>query len=58
MASGLSLRTVQRIWGRISCSPIARAPSSAPRTLAKKVEDILGLYMYPPTHAVVLSIDE
>jgi hypothetical protein len=26
--------------------------------LAEKVEDIVGLYMHPPTHAVVLSIDE
>src|SRR5262249_746393 len=26
--------------------------------LAEKVEDIVGLYMHPPTHGVVLSIDE
>jgi len=25
---------------------------------AEKVEDIVGLYMSPPAHAVVLSIDE
>ena len=25
---------------------------------AEKVEDIVGLYMHPPAHAVVLSIDE
>ncbi len=25
---------------------------------AEKVEDIVGLYMKPPAHAVVLSIDE
>jgi hypothetical protein len=25
---------------------------------AEKVEDVVGLYMHPPAHAVVLSIDE
>ena len=31
---------------------------SSDPSFAEKVEDIVGLYMSPPTHAVVLSIDE
>jgi hypothetical protein len=35
------------------CQPIARDPS-----FATKLADIVGLYLDPPAHAVVLSIDE
>src|SRR4051795_8059094 len=53
---GLALRTIQRIWRLTAPRPIACAPSSA-RTIRRlsKVEDIVGLYMSPPAHAVVLS---
>jgi transposase len=33
-------------------------PGEATHWFAQKVEDIVGLYMHPPAHAVVLSIDE
>src|SRR5213082_714173 len=59
-AVGLSLRTVQRIWGTHKLQPhrwrtFKRSKDPA---FAEKVEDIVGLYMHPPAHAVVLSIDE
>src|SRR5438270_859791 len=34
------------------------AKRSKDPAFAEKVEDIVGLYMHPPAHAVVLSIDE
>ena len=45
---------------RIGCSRTAFAPSSAPNDpeFAEKVEDSVGLYMDPPKHTVVVSIDE
>jgi transposase len=59
-AVGLSLRTVQRIWETNKLQPhrwrsFKRSNDPA---FAEKVEDIVGLYMHPPAHAVVLSIDE
>src|SRR3954468_5775348 len=59
-AVNLSLRTVQRIWGAPKLQPhrwrtFKRSKDPA---FAEKVEDIVGLYMHPPAHAVVLSIDE
>lgn len=59
-AVGVSLRAVQRIWEihrlqphRLRTFKISRDPA-----FAEKVEDVVGLYMAPPCHAVVLSIDE
>jgi transposase len=59
-AVNLSLRTVQRIWAAHKLQPhrwrtFKRSKDPA---FAEKVEDIVGLYMHPPAHAVVLSIDE
>jgi transposase len=59
-AVGLSLTTVQRIWEAHRLAPhrwrtFKRSKDPA---FAEKVEDIVGLYMHPPAHAVVLSIDE
>ena len=59
-AVDLSLRTVQRIWDAHQLQPhrwrtFKRSKDPA---FAEKVEDIVGLYMHPPAHAVVLSIDE
>jgi len=56
----LSLRTIQRIWEAHHLQPhrwrtFKRSKDPA---FAEKVEDIVGLYMHPPAHAVVLSIDE
>ena len=57
---GLSLRTVQRIWqaNRLQPHRVRTFKRSTDPAFAEKVEDIVGLYMRPPTHAVVLSIDE
>src|SRR6201984_23464 len=59
-AMNLSLRTVQRIWRAHKLQPhrwrtFKRSKDPA---FAEKVEDIVGLSMHPPAHAVVLSIDE
>ena len=57
---GLSLRTVQRIWDAHRLQPhrVRTFKRSSDPAFAEKVEDIVGLYMSPPAHAVVLSIDE
>src|ERR687893_1985412 len=57
---GISLRAVQRIWEAHRLQPhrVRTFKRSNDPAFAKKVEDIVGLYMSPPTHAVVLSIDE
>src|ERR1700686_2357409 len=59
-AVGLSLRTIQRIWEKHRLQPhrIRTFKRSTDPAFAEKVEDIVGLYMHPPAHAVVLSIDE
>jgi hypothetical protein len=59
-ASGLSLRTVQRIWAQHDLQPHRLRTfkrSRDPEFLAK-LEDIVGLYLAPPKHAIVLSVDE
>jgi transposase len=57
---GVSLRAVQRIWEAHRLQPhrIRTFKRSNDPAFAEKVEDIVGLYMDPPAHAVVLSIDE
>jgi transposase len=57
---GVSLRAVQRIWAAHKLQPhrIRSFKRSTDPAFAEKVEDIVGLYMNPPAHAVVLSIDE
>ena len=57
---GISLRSVQRIWRACNLQPhrIRTFKRSHDPAFAEKVEDIVGLYMNPPAHAVVLSIDE
>jgi transposase len=59
-AVGISLRSVQRLWQAHRLQPhrIRTFKRSNDPALADKVEDIVGLYMNPPAHAVVLSIDE
>jgi len=59
-ATGLSLRTIQRIWQAHDLQPhrIRTFKRSRDPEFAPKVENIVGLYMAPPRHAVVLSIDE
>jgi hypothetical protein len=59
-ASGLSLRTVQRIWAAHRLQPhrIRTFKRSQDPDFIAKLEDIVGLYVAPPRHAVVLSVDE
>ena len=59
-AVGVSLRAVQRLWQAHRLQPhrIRSFKKSNDPAFAEKVEDIVGLYMNPPAHAVVLSIDE
>ena len=59
-AVGVSLRAVQRIWRAHRLQPhrIRTFKKSDDPAFAEKVEDIVGLYIDPPRHAVVLSIDE
>jgi transposase len=59
-AAGVSLRAVQRIWEahRIQPHRLRTFKKSSDPAFAEKVEDVVGLYMSPPCHAVVLSIDE
>ena len=57
---GISLSAVQRIWqaNRLQPHRLRTFKRSNDPAFADKVEDIVGLYMEPPCHAVVLSIDE
>jgi transposase len=57
---GVSLSAVQRIWAAHRLQPhrIRTFKKSNDPAFAAKVEDIVGLYMNPPKHAIVVSIDE
>jgi hypothetical protein len=54
------LRSVQRIWAahrlaphRVRTFKLSRDPAFVP-----KLRDVVGLYLHPPAHAIVLSVDE
>ena len=60
VAEGLSAATVQRIWKQHGLKPhltrsfkLSRDPQ-----FVDKLEDVVGLYLNPPDHALVLSVDE
>ena len=57
---GVALRSIQRIWDAHRLQPhrVRTFKRSSDPAFSAKVEDIVGLYMSPPAHAVVLSIDE
>jgi transposase len=59
-AAGVSLRSVQRILEAHQLAPhrIRTFKLSNDREFADKLRDIVGLYVDPPAHAVVLSVDE
>jgi transposase len=59
-AVGISLTSVQRIWAAHKLQPhrVRTFKRSRDPEFAAKLSDIVGLYMDPPTQAVVLSIDE
>ncbi|MBJ7379105.1 IS630 family transposase [Sphingobium sp.] len=59
-ASGISVSSVQRIWRSNGLQPhrTRQFKLSNDPQFAAKLRDIVGLYVDPPAHAVVLSIDE
>ena len=59
-AMSLSLRTIQRIWQAHKLQPhrIRTFKRSTDPDFAARLDDVVGLYMNPPRHAVVVSIDE
>jgi len=59
-AMGIGLSSVQRIWKAHGLQPhrIRTFKRSNDPEFAAKLRDIVGLYMDPPAHALVLSIDE
>jgi transposase len=59
-ATGISLRSVQRIWAAHKLQPhrLRTFKRSRDPEFIAKLKAIVGLYMAPPRHAVVLSVDE
>jgi transposase len=59
-AVGVSKATVQRIWSANGLKPhlIKTFKVSNDRHFAEKLRDVVGLYLNPPDHALVLSCDE
>lgn len=59
-ATGISLRSVQRIWAAHKLRPhrVRSFKRSRDPNFKEKLIDIVGLYLAPPAKAVVLSIDE
>jgi transposase len=59
-ASGLSEKSVRRIWHKHGLKPhlIRTFKVSNDLLFAEKLEAIVGLYMNPPEHAIVLCADE
>ncbi len=59
-AVGVSLSSVQRIWRahRLRPHQVKTFKLSKDPRFAAKLRDIVGLYVNPPAHAVVLSVDE
>ena len=57
---GIGAISVQRIWRANGLTPhrIKTFKLSRDRNFAEKFSDVVGLYVDPPAHAVVLSIDE
>jgi hypothetical protein len=59
-AAGISHRSVQRFWAahglkhhRVKTFKLSNNPK-----IAAKVQDVVGLYIDPPDHALALSVDE
>src|SRR6266404_8798392 len=59
-ATGLSRMTISRIWRAFGLQPhrTDTFKLSPDPQLIEKVRDIVGLYMNPPEHALVLCVDE
>jgi len=59
-AEGVSEATVRRIWKAHGLKPhrLRSFKISNDKRFVEKLEDIVGLYLNPPEHALVLSCDE
>lgn len=57
---GVSPSTVRRIWQRHGLKPhrVSSFKLSNDPRFAEKLEDVVNLYLHPPTDAIVLSLDE
>lgn len=57
---GVSKMAVQRIWKAHGLQPhrVETFKLSRDRHFVEKLRDVVGLYLNPPEHAVVLSVDE
>ena len=58
--AGVSQSTVSRVWRAFQLKPHRRKTFSLSTDpyFVEKVRDIVGLYLQPPDHAVVLCVDE
>ena len=58
--AGIAVSSVQKIWGDHGLAPHRwqRFKLSNDPAFAEKLHDVVGLYVSPPAHAVVLSVDE
>ncbi len=59
-ATGVSHMTVARVWKRAGLKPhrLERYMTSDDPDFERKAADVIGLYLDPPTNAVVFSVDE
>ena len=59
-AAAISISSVQRIWRSHGLRPhlVRRFKLSNDPQFAAKLRDVVGLYVNPPEHAIVLSVDE
>src|SRR5882672_8322545 len=59
-ASGISVSAVQRIWRAHGLRPhkVQQFKLSNDPEFVDKLRDVVGLYVDPPAHAIVLSVDE
>ena len=59
-AAGISVSSVQRIWRAHGLQPhrVRQFKLSKDPQFAAKLHEIVGLYVDPPDHAIVLSVDE
>ena len=57
---GVSPSTVQRVWQRAGLQPhrLEHYVASTDPAFEAKAADVIGLYLDPPEHAVVLCVDE
>ena len=59
-ATGISVSSVQRIWRAHGLRPhrVRQCKLSNDPDFVAKLRDVVGLYVDPPAHAIVLSVDE